>query len=415
MKYGLIGEKLGHSYSCEIHAQIGGYDYELKEIEKDALDDFFARKDFLAINVTIPYKQSVIPYLDCISDEAKSIGAVNTIVNDGKKLCGYNTDYYGIKALCDYAGISVNDKKVLVLGTGGTAKTATAVFRDLGAKDVVKVSRTKKDGVITYAEAMSEHCDASVIFNATPVGMYPNDDNAPILLDAFKSLEGVLDAIYHPLCTNLVLDARARGIKAEGGLYMLAAQAVYASKLFMGESIECVDNFIIEKAYKHVLKQKKNIVLVGMPSSGKSSVGEMLAKALNREFYDTDVEIEKRIVMSIADYFEINGEQSFREIESEIINSVSKESGVVIATGGGSVLNCDNVNALKRNGVLVFLDRALESLISTSSRPLSSDRQKLQTLFEQRYDLYSSVADVKIDGNGGLGDVVDSIVKELQL
>lgn len=415
MKYGLIGEKLSHSYSCEIHKSIADYEYELKELAPCSLDEFFAKRDFGAINVTIPYKQKVFDYLDSISDEASKIGAVNTIVKKDGKLFGYNTDYYGIVALLHKVDINPQGKKVLILGTGGTSNTAHAVFKDLGASQILKVSRKKSEDAITYAEAQSEHRDTQIIFNATPVGMYPRDEECPIDLSVFKVLEGVLDAVYHPLNTNLVLQARQLNVKAIGGLYMLSAQAVYASKLFVGESIDDVDKSLIDKAYSSVLKQKQNIVLVGMPSSGKSSVGIALAKLLNREYIDTDIEVEKRIVMPIADFFEKSGEQSFREIESEIIQGVSKESGLIVATGGGSVLNADNVNALKRNGVIVFLDRDLKNLITTSSRPLSSNKSKLEGLFEQRYQIYCDVLDIRIDGNKSVEDVAKDIIKELEL
>lgn len=415
MKYGLIGEKLSHSYSCEIHKAIADYEYELKALSPCELDEFFAKRDFEAINVTIPYKQKVFDYLDFVSDEARKIGAVNTVVKKDGKLYGYNTDYYGIVALLDKANINPQGKKVLILGTGGTSNTAYAVFKDMGANEILKVSRRKSDEAITYDEAKSEHCDAQIIFNATPVGMYPNDENCPIDLSVFKCLLGVLDAVYHPLNTSLVLQAKSQGVKAIGGLYMLSAQAVYASKLFMGESIDNVDKSLVDKAYTSVLKQKQNIVLVGMPSSGKSCVGSALARLLNSEFVDTDVEIEKRIAMPIADYFATHGEQGFRDIESEIIQGVSKESGFIISTGGGSVLKNDNVNALKRNGVIVFLDRAIDNLISTSSRPLSSDRQKLEKLFEQRYGIYCNIADIKVDGNRTIDEVANDIIKELEL
>lgn len=415
MKYGLIGEKLSHSYSCEIHKAIADYAYELKALSPCELDEFFAERDFLAINVTIPYKQKVFDYLDVVSNEAKKIGAVNTIVNKNGKLYGYNTDYYGIVALLDKICLNPQGKKVLILGTGGTSNTAYAVFNDMGASEILKVSRRKSEGSITYDEAQSEHCDCQIIFNATPVGMYPNDEGCPIDLSVFRCLEGVLDAVYHPLNTNLILQAKASGVKAIGGLYMLSAQAVYASKLFAGESVESVDKSLIDKAYASVLKQKQNIVLVGMPSSGKSSVGEALAKLLNREFVDTDIEIEKGIAMPIAKFFAEQSEQSFREIESGIIQGVAKESGLVVATGGGSVLRADNVNALKRNGVMVFLDRSIDHLIPTNSRPLSSNRQHLEMLFEQRYDIYCNIADVRIDGNKPINEVANDIIKELEL
>lgn len=413
MKYGLIGEKLAHSYSCEIHALIAQYDYKLQPLEKNEVEEFLRVRDFCAINVTIPYKETVLPYLDFVSDEAKAIGAVNTIVNKDGKLFGYNTDFYGIKALCKKANIEVEDKNVLVLGTGGTAKTACAVMKSLGAKSVVKVSRSKKDGAIDYDEAKTR-TDTQIVFNATPVGMYPSDEGTPIDLSAFSNLEGVLDAIYHPLCTNLVLQAREKGCKALGGLYMLVAQAVYASRLFLGKGVDDVEENEIEEAYCKILAQKQNAVLVGMPSSGKSTIGKRVARALSREFVDTDEEIVKRINMPIAEFFKEHSESEFREIESEVVREVSKKSAVVIATGGGVVLAKDNVYALKRNGKVVFLDRKPENLVATKSRPLASNKDDLAKLYEKRYPIYTACADQRIVNDKSVGEIAMQIAKEFQ-
>ena len=405
MKYGLIGEKLSHSYSCEIHALIASYDYELKPLAKDEVANFLQERAFCAINVTIPYKEVVIPYLDVISDEARAIGAVNTIVNKNGKLFGYNTDYYGIKALFDKANIDPAGKDALVLGTGGTAKTASAVLCALGAKSVTKVSRSKKDGAIDYDEA-KERKDTQIIFNATPVGMYPSDEQQPIDLQSFCNLEGVLDAIYHPLCTNLVLQANDKGAKVIGGLYMLVAQAVYASRLFLGKDVSDVRKDEIESVYEKILAKKQNVVLVGMPSSGKSTIGKRVARILEREFVDTDSEIEKKIGMSIADFFAKYGEAEFRKTESEIINEVSKKSAAVIATGGGVILDEKNVLALKRNGVIVYLDRKIDNLIATDSRPLSSNVDDLKKLYAKRKPLYEKYAEITIDDNDDVATVV---------
>ncbi len=413
MKYGLVGEKLGHSYSCEIHALIGDYDYKLTPLAKDEVAEFFKRRNFCAVNVTIPYKETVIPLLDVVSQEAKAIGAVNTVVNRDGKLFGYNTDFYGIKALLQKADIDVCGKNVLILGTGGTAKTAAAVMTALGAKRIEKVSRSKKEGAIDYDEA-KKRVDTHIIFNATPVGTFPNDEGLPLDLSGFERLEGVLDAIYHPLATNLVLGAREKGCKAEGGLYMLVAQAVYASRLFFGKEIGDVGKDEIDDIYDKILAQKQNVVLVGMPSSGKSTIGKRVAKMLGRKFVDTDDEIIKKIKMPISEFFAKFGESEFRKIESEVIGEIAKESGIVIATGGGAVLAKQNVFALKRNGKLVFLDRKPTNLVATETRPLSSNRQDLQRLYEQRYPIYSACADLKIENDGTIDDVVREVVKEFE-
>lgn len=412
MKYGLIGKPLGHSYSCEIHGLIANYDYELKELGESEVAPFLQKREFNAINVTIPYKQTVMPYLDFISDDAKNIGAVNTIVNDGGKLCGYNTDFAGMRALIEKNGISVKGKKVLVFGTGGTSKTACAVCGALGAREIYKVSRSEKDGAITYDAARGQHSDAEIIVNATPSGMYPNVDNEPADISCFDRLQAVVDAIYNPLCTNLVLDAREKGAVGVGGLYMLVAQAVYASALFLNKD---VDESVIEKAYEKIVAQKRNVVLIGMPSSGKTTVGKRLAELTGREFVDTDEEIVKRIGTSIADFFEKNGEEAFRKIESEVLSEYAKKAGLIVATGGGAVLKKENVRAIKRNSVAVFLDRPLDLLVATSDRPLASDKDKVKKLFEQRYDIYKSVADEIVDGGLDVEDVANRIRRKLRI
>lgn len=396
MKYGLIGEHLTHSYSCDIHAQIADYEYELCELRPEEVGPFLEKRDFCAINVTIPYKQTVMPYLDEISETAQRIGAVNTIVNRGGVLYGDNTDFAGMRALSENIGLSLAGKKVLILGTGGASKTAQALAKFMGAEEYYCVSRFGRDGSITYEKAIAEHADAQVIINATPVGMFPRSAGRPIDISAFPALEGVLDAIYNPLRTNLVLDAQERGLPAAGGLYMLSAQAVHASAVFRG--IE-VDPKLIDKAYKSVKTAKQNIVLVGMPSSGKTTVGGILAEKTGLELADTDEYIVKEIGMPIADYFAKFGEAEFRKIEKETIAELSGTGGKVIATGGGAVLDKDNIRALKQNGVIVFLDRALNNLVATDDRPLSSERDKLERLYAERYDIYKACAEVHIDAN----------------
>lgn len=396
MKYGLIGEHLTHSYSCEIHAQIADYEYELCELSPEEVGPFLEKRDFCAINVTIPYKQTVMPYLDEISETAQRIGAVNTIVNRGGVLYGDNTDFAGMRALSEHIGVSLAGKKVLILGTGGASKTAQALAKFMGAEEYYCVSRFGRDGSITYEKAIAEHSDAQVIINATPVGMFPRSAGRPIDISAFPALEGVLDAIYNPLRTNLVLDAQERGLPAAGGLYMLSAQAVHASAVFRGID---VDPMLIDKAYKSVKTSKQNIVLVGMPSSGKTTVGGILAEKTGLELADTDEYIVKKIGMPIADYFAKYGEAEFRKIEKETIAELSGTGGKVIATGGGAVLDKDNIRALKQNGVIVFLDRALGNLVATDDRPLSSGRDKLERLYAERYDIYKACGEVHIDAN----------------
>lgn len=410
MKYGLIGEHLTHSYSCEIHAQIADYEYELHELAPSELGGFLTKREFNAINVTIPYKQDVIPYLDGISDTAKRIGAVNTIVNRGGKLYGDNTDFAGMLALAKHIGVDMKGKKVLILGTGGASKTGHALAEYMGAESVYYVSRSGKNGSITYEQAVSEHSDAQVIINATPVGMFPKQGGRPIDISAFPKLEGVLDAIYNPLRTNLILDAQERGIPAEGGLYMLSAQAVHAAAVFQDIPL---DESLVDKAFKSVKNDKQNIVLIGMPSSGKTTVGRILAEKCGKELADTDEYIVKKIGMPIADFFAEHGEAEFRKIEKETVAGLVSTGGKIIATGGGAVLDAENVRALKQNGVLVFLDRRPENLIATDDRPLASRRSALEKLYAERYDIYCAAAEVHIDANTTPGAEADAILKEL--
>lgn len=403
MQFGLIGEKLGHSYSKEIHNLIADYGYELREVKREELGAFMTERAFSGINVTIPYKKSVIDYLDVISDDAKKIGAVNTVVNRDGKLYGYNTDFYGLKALLIHNGVSVRNKKVLILGSGGTSDTAYNVVTGLNAKEAIKVSRTKKDGFVTYDEAARLHSDADVIINATPVGMYPDDDGVPVNIGLFPSLSAVIDAIYHPLRTNLVSDAENKGIKACGGLYMLVAQAVYAAALFENKK---PDENLIDDVYGKILNDKRNIVLIGMPSSGKTTIGKALAARIGKRFADTDELIVGTTGKSIPEIFEKEGEKVFREIEKKVICDIAVNDGTVIATGGGVILDEKNVLALKRNGVIVYLDRKIDNLIATDSRPLSSNVDDLKKLYAKRKPLYEKYAEITIDDNDDVATVV---------
>ncbi len=393
MKYGCIAEKLGHSFSKEIHNKLFDYSYELKEMPKDELDSFMKRKEFLAINVTIPYKEKVIGYLDWISDTAKKIGAVNTIVNENGFLKGYNTDFLGMIALIQKNSINLKNKKVLILGSGGTSKTALAVAENMDCRMVYRVSRDKKEGCITYSDAIANHSDAEVIINTTPVGMYPNINVSPICLDDFPKVEAVIDAIYNPLRSKLVCDALKKGITAVGGLYMLVAQAAKAAEKFINTT---VDDKEIDRVYEELLLLKQNIVLTGMPGSGKSTIGKLLSKKLGKQFIDTDEEIIKLTKKSIVEIFAESGETGFRKIETEIIEKLSILQNTVIATGGGAILNEANIDLLKQNGKIYFIDRALDDLVATFDRPLSSNKPDLEKRYIERYPLYCSRCDKQI-------------------
>ena len=412
MEYGCIGEKLTHSFSKEIHSLLFDYDYRIHEIPKEKLHDFMIKKDFKAINVTIPYKQDVIPYLYEISDNAKKIGAVNTIINRDGKLYGYNTDFGGMSMLIEKNSIEIKNKTVLVLGSGGTSKTAVAVAEHMGAQKVVRVSRSAKEDCITYEAAYQNYADAEVIINTTPCGMYPNIIGEPIDLNRFSKTEAVVDAVYNPLCSNIVVKARSMGINAVGGLYMLVAQAALAAELFTDTKIE---SSRIDWVYKEIVKQKRNIVLIGMPSCGKTTIGKMLSESLSMQFIDTDAEIEKMTGKAIAQIFEESGEAGFRDIESKAIISAAAQQNCVIATGGGAVLREVNVTALKGNGKVYFIDRPLELLLTTSDRPLSSNRADLEKRYSERYDTYCKAADKKIINNTTANTAVTAIKEDFVL
>ncbi len=393
MEYGCIGERLSHSFSKEIHNLLCDYDYIIKEIPKDELDDFLEKREFRAINVTIPYKERVIPHLSYIDEAAQKIGAVNTVVNKDGKLFGYNTDFYGMTQLIIKAGVDIREKKVLILGSGGTAKTANAVCSALGAKVIITVSRTASENSVTYDKAYEKHSDAEVIINTTPVGMYPKNEGVPIDISKFPRLCGVIDAIYNPLRTRLVREAKKRGIPSEGGLYMLVAQAVRACEKFVDIEISDAKS---KEVYREILLGKENIILCGMPGAGKTTIGKLLAEKLGRKFVDTDDLIREKCGCDISEIFEKHGEKYFRDIESEVIAEISKNTCLVIATGGGAVLRQENADALRQNGRLVFLDADITQLAETRDRPLSNTREKLEALYAVRFPIYCDRCDIRI-------------------
>ena len=414
MKYGLIGKKLGHSFSKEVHALLADYEYELLELpDEAAVGKLLTKRRFCAINVTIPYKETVIPYLDVISKEARTMGAVNTVVNRDGKLYGYNTDFYGMtSALARIGATDLSGMRAMILGTGGTALTARAVLHALGASSVISVSRTPSGDIISYTDAVEKNNDVDILINTTPVGMFPSNENAPISLSHFTNLRYVFDAIYNPLSTVFVSEATSRGISASGGLYMLVAQAFRAVELFLDKALPPV---LLDDAYERILRDKQNIVLIGMPSSGKTTIGRALALETGKVFCDLDAEIVSRAGKDIPTIFREEGEAGFRLKESEVIRDISQKTGLIIATGGGAVLRPENVARLKRNGTLCFLDRPLAALTPTADRPTASDKEAIAQRYRERLPIYHAAADRVFAVGEDFKETVIAIRKELSL
>lgn len=400
----LIAKKLSHSFSKPIHNELADYSYEYNELAENEVGEFLRKKEFDGLNVTIPYKQTVMEHLDEISPEALRIGAVNTVLNKKGKLVGYNTDYYGFSYQIKESGADIKGKDVVILGNGGAAKTVQCVCADMGAESV---------RIVTSAELrcgdVEKYYDGQIIINATPVGMYPNTGVSVVDINSFAHCEAVLDLIYNPSKTKLILDAEKRGLKTANGLGMLVAQAKKASEIFTGKEISDSE---IERIKNIIEKDTKNIVLIGMPGSGKSTVGEYLAQMLDREFYDSDEEISKR-GETPAKIIEKYGEEHFRGVETETLSELCKKSGCVIATGGGAVTREENYDIIRQNGVVVFIDRDIE-LLSTNGRPLSQGGiEKLQEMYEIRYPLYKKFSHFSVRSQKTWQETTALIIEEL--
>ena len=403
--YGLLGEKLGHSFSPEIHSMLGNYEYRLFEVEKNELENFIKHGEWDGINVTIPYKKEVMPFLDEISENAQKIGSVNTVVrrSDGT-LFGDNTDYYGFLYTVKRSGINFSGKKVLVLGTGGASLAVKAVILDLNAREIISISRSGENNY----QNIKNHADADIIVNTTPVGMYPKNLVSPVKVSDFTRLSAVFDIIYNPQKTQLVLDAEKLDIPAFSGLSMLVAQAKRASEIFFDKEI---DDSVTEKILKKVATDMKSIVLIGMPGSGKTSIGNFLAEKTGREFLDTDEEAKEIVGLSPAEIIKTQGEKSFRKIENEAVKNLCKLSGKIIATGGGVVTNEENFDAIKQNSTVFFINRDI-SVLPTDNRPLSQ-KNSLDDMFKIRLPLYRKFCDFEIDGNGTIEEVAQRILERI--
>lgn len=403
MEYGLIGEKLGHSYSQMIHARLADYRYELKEVAPERLDAFIEARNFRGLNVTIPYKQAVMKHCAELSPEAMEVGSVNTlIVRPDGSLFGHNTDIDGFIYMLRRGEIDPAGAKAVILGSGGTSLTARAALTRLGAREIVTVSRK---GSVDYAALYAEHADAEILVNATPVGMYPKNGASPVELDRLPKVRGVADVIYNPEKTALILAAQAKGIPAVSGLSMLVAQAREAAELFAGHAIPAGR---VEDIVSEIGAQTLNLILVGMPGCGKSTLGQAVAAALQREFVDCDAEIVRRAGKSIPEIFAQDGEGAFRALESGVLADVCRGHGLVISTGGGAVLRAENRDAMRQNGRVCLIRRAL-ALLPRDGRPLSASEDAVARLWEARRAAYETAADFPVENDGTVEEAAEKI------
>jgi shikimate dehydrogenase len=408
MKYGLIGKTLKHSFSKSVHSYLDSKDYELVSLNEDELDSFLKRRDFLGINVTIPYKEKVIPYLDYVSPEVKEIGACNTIVNKNGKLYGYNTDYYGLESLINHYHYEIENKVIAILGTGGTKNTTYYLLKKLKAKKIYVVSRNPHENEISYSQLDGIKNEIEIIINTTPVGMYPNNDKQIISLKGYNHLKGLIDVIYNPLNTCLVLEGKKNHINSHGGLYMLIGQAIRASELFLDKEY---DKRMLDRIYFDILKKKENIVLIGMPMSGKTRTGKILSSYIKKEYIDMDKQIESDENRTINEIFSSDGETYFRNAESLLAKNLGINQGKVISTGGGIILNPSNMMYLKQNGIVIYLTRDFDKLIYSSSRPLTKSKEEYLNLEKKRKHLYLKYKDIHIDNSTDDVDELMNLIK----
>lgn len=405
MRCALIGEKLSHSYSRLIHKKFGMYSYDLVELPPDNLKEFVEHGGYDAFNVTIPYKSAIIPYIDKVETLAMQIGAINTVCRLGGKTYGYNTDILGMAYMLKRAGIALGGKHVMIFGSGGTGKTAEMLAKKNGAASITVVSRS---GSVNYKN-FYELQQTQIIINTTPVGMYPYSDISLADLSKFRNLEAVADVIYNPMRTRLMLQARELNFKYAGGLYMLVAQAKYSMDIFVKNRHP---DEIIEQVYKYLLSRIINIVLVGMPGSGKTSIGKAVARRERRRYVDSDAEIVASEGRAITEIFAEKGEEYFRKKEKQTLFLLGSQNGMVISTGGGAVLDRENYYSLKANGRIYYLEREITDL-ATRGRPLSTGTEALKKLLEQREPLYKAFADVTVENDGDFFSCVDKILEDI--
>lgn len=406
MRLGLIGMPLGHSWSPAIHSFLIHKDYDLIPLQANELGPFLKEKNFDGLNVTIPYKQAVIPYLDDMEETAKRIGAINCIVNRNGKLTGYNTDYEGFRDMLVCNGVEVKGKQAAVLGSGGASKAVKEAIITLGGTPVI-VSRNPKGDQISYEQLYEMQEKFSILVNTTPVGMSPDVDVSPVDPARFTNLSHVIDIVANPLCTTLCFQAKQLGIPCLGGFEMLVRQALAADRYFLDQEM---DSDLIQPCIDALLEEKRNIVLIGMPTCGKSTISSLLGKITGRHVVEMDEEIVGKLGMPIRDWFEKYGEQSFREKETETAIAHSEGKGEIISCGGGVIKTEATMRALAHNGIIIWIDRDLDYLYSTSDRPLASNIEQVRTLYVQRRPLYEKYSDMTIQNNSTVEDCISEII-----
>lgn len=407
MKLGLIGWPLGHSWSPEIHNLLIHEPYELIPLQEDQLDEFFAERDFDGLNVTIPYKQTVMKYLDEIDPAAEAIGAVNTIVNRNGRLKGYNTDYIGLRDMILHAGIDLKEGRTAVLGSGGGSKAALQAVKELGGTADIISRSAEKPGTLTYEQLYEKQAEYTCLINTTPVGLSPRMNDVPVRTDRFENLKAVIDIIANPLCTKLLFEAKQREIRILGGFEMLVRQALAADEYFLGRKL---DPSLAETCMKELYRQRRNIVIIGMPTSGKTTISVMLAQKTGKKLVEMDREIEKMMGTTIAECFAEKGEDYFRAVETRVAAAVCEGSGQIISCGGGVVTVPETMRLLSHNGLVIWLQRDISQLFPTDSRPLSRDEAAVRRLYEQRLPLYTKYADCIIDNTGDIEETIRDIL-----